>query len=588
METQVPQQPKTHSSSMVLSATVQSGTATSQAELDRALEAIKGKAQEFARLPLAEKRRLLAECRAGVRAVAAEWVAAACRAKGVDPGSPRAGEEWLAGPVITTRNLRLLEDSLAEIERQGKPRLGQRVHTRADGRVEIGVAPASIYDQALFAGFSAKVVLLPGWSESQARGQQASFYDRRNPAGGLALVLGAGNVASIPPTDAMYKMFVEGLVCIVKMNPVNEYLGPYFERALRPLIERHYLGITYGGGEVGSYLTYHPLVDDVHITGSDRTHDLIVWGPPGPERERRMRDKDPLLKKPITSELGNVSPVVLAPARFSDEELWFHARNVASMVTNNASFNCNAAKILVTSTRWPQREAFRRLVAKALGEVPTRRAYYPGAHERYQQLTAGRKADFIGQGGGDRLAWALIPEVDAKNAEDPLWRTEPFCGILTETALEAGDPAAFLGEAARFCNERLWGTLNAMMIVHPSIEKDPAGARAVTEAVDELRYGTVGINHWPAVSYALSSPPWGGHPSATLDNVQSGLGWVHNTFMLEGIEKAVLRGPFRAIPKPAWFYDHRNGHRVGAQLVDFEAAPGWGKVPRLALAGILG
>jgi hypothetical protein len=58
--------------------------------------------------------------------------------------------------------------------------------------------------------------------------------------------------------------------------------------------------------------------------------------------------------------------------------------------------------------------------------------------------------------------------------------------------------------------------------------------------------------------------------------------------MLEGVEKAVLRGPFRAIPKPAWFYDHRNCHRVASQLVDFEAAPSWAKVPRLALAGILG
>jgi len=32
---------------------------------------------------------------------------------------------------------------------------------------------------------------------------------------------------------------------------------------------------------------YHAGVDEIHITGSDKTHDLIVWGPPGPAREER-------------------------------------------------------------------------------------------------------------------------------------------------------------------------------------------------------------------------------------------------------------------------------------------------------------
>ncbi len=45
-------------------------------------------------------------------------------------------------------------------------------------------------------------------------------------------MLGAGNVASIPPMDALYKMFVDGNVCLVKLNPVNEYLGPFYEEAL--------------------------------------------------------------------------------------------------------------------------------------------------------------------------------------------------------------------------------------------------------------------------------------------------------------------------------------------------------------------
>ena len=74
----------------------------------------------------------------------------------------------------------------------------------------------------------------------------------------MSLVLGAGNVSSIPPMDVATKMFVEGFVCILKMNPVNEWVGPYLERALAPLIDRGYLRIVYGGAEVGSYLLLPP------------------------------------------------------------------------------------------------------------------------------------------------------------------------------------------------------------------------------------------------------------------------------------------------------------------------------------------
>ncbi len=42
--------------------------------------------------------------------------------------------------------------------------------------------------------------------------------------GKLALVLGAGNVASIAPLDVLHKLFIENQVCLLKLNPVNDYL----------------------------------------------------------------------------------------------------------------------------------------------------------------------------------------------------------------------------------------------------------------------------------------------------------------------------------------------------------------------------
>lgn len=62
----------------------------------------------------------------------------------------------------------------------------------------------------------------------------------------------------------------------------------------------------------------------------------------------------------------------------------FQARHVASMVAQNASFNCNAAKVLVLPKGWLQRETFLRKVDAALSQTRSRKAYYPGAEERYR------------------------------------------------------------------------------------------------------------------------------------------------------------------------------------------------------------
>jgi aldehyde dehydrogenase (NAD(P)+) len=559
-------------------------TETSRADLDAALTTLRDRARAFARLPPAEKAALLRACIPRLAEVAPAWADAGARAKGLAPDD---AEEWLAGPLVTIRSARLLADSLDAIARSGRPPQGTGVRERRDGRVEIDVFPTSPMDRALFTGFRGHVLLQAGLGRTEAGRRQASFYRERDPEGGVALILGAGNVSSIPPTDAFTKMFVEGFVAIVKMNPVNAWAGPILERALAPLIERGYLRIVYGGGDVGAYLVEHEAVDDVHITGSDKTHDAIVWGP-GAEGERRKASGEPRLTKPISSELGNVSPVAIVPYSYDDRELDFMAENVATMVANNGSFNCNAAKVLVTSADWAQRDAFLARLRGALRRLPSRRAYYPGAMDRYRTLTAGRDLETFGNATPERLPWTLIRNVDGANPADPLFRTEPFCAILSDVTLGSADPVEFLDRFTRFGNETLWGTLNAALVIHPRLEKDPTVGACLDRAILELRYGTVAVNHWPAIGYGTASLPWGGHPSATLKDVQSGLGWVHNSYMIEGIEKSVLRGPLRVFPTPPWFVGNRRGLKVAQRLVALEAEPRWTRVPAVALAALWG
>ena len=413
----------------------------------------------------------------------------------------------------------------------------------------------------------------------------AAYRPDADREGGVALVLGAGNVASIGPMDVLYKLFVENRVVVLKMNPVNDYLGPFVERAFAPLVAEGFLRVVYGGAGEGHHLAHHALVDEIHLTGSDTVHDAIVWGATPDEQAHNRRNGTPLLRKRLTSELGCVTPVIVVPGDWSPRELAFQAENVATMVALNASCNCNAAKTILTWRGWPQRRAFLDAVAGALAALPARKAYYPGSAARYDLfLGAHPEAVKLGPAGPGALPWTTIFDVDPAATGDPVFTREAWCPILAESPLEAEDAVDFLDQAVRFSNEHLWGTLSCAVIAHPGTQAR-LGDR-FTRALADLRYGTIGVNHWAALSFVLAVAPWGAFPGHTLDAIGSGIGVVHNTLMFERPQKSVLHGPFVVKPKPAWFVGHRSSHRVARRLVAFEAHPSLWRIPAIAAAAV--
>jgi hypothetical protein len=450
----------------------------------------------------------------------------------------------------------------------------------------VRVFPQNTYDRLLYQGFSGEIWMQEGVTPENLSENMAEAYRETDPKGAVSLVLGAGNVSSIGPMDVLYKLFVENEVCILKMNPVNEYVGPFIEKGFRTLVEAGYLRVVYGGADVGKYLCTHEDVENIHITGSDKTHDMIVWGPPGPEREQRMTAGTPLNKKPISSELGNVSPVIIHPGSrpWSQGQLRFQAQNVAAMVANNGSFNCNAAKLVIVHDEWEQKASFMAEVERALREVPARKAYYPGAQQRYDTfLSAHPSAQPLSERSDDVVPWTLIRDVDSSDRANICFTTEAFCGVLSQTALSAETPADFLRKAVDFCNEDVWGTLSVTLVVHPR-EKGPE----IEQAIADLRYGTVGVNHWPALAYGLCCTTWGAFPGHTLEDIQSGRGVVHNTLLFDKPQKTVIRGPFVVRPKPPWFASHGRTHLLGPRLTAFEASPSAFKLPGIIFNAFLG
>jgi acyl-CoA reductase-like NAD-dependent aldehyde dehydrogenase len=554
---------------------------TSRADLDASVARLHAAAPGFAELPVAERITLVESMRAGYARVAERSVEAACAAKRIPAGTPAEGEEWIAGPYITMLHLRQWIASLRSIQRGASTPIGH-VSRTVDGRVSVGAFPSTKLEATLFRGLLGEVHLQSGANEAD----RASFYRKRDHDGRVVLVLGGGNVNSIPSLDVATKMFNEGKVCLLKVNPVNAYLGPFIAEAFAEPIRRNFLAVEYGGSEEGSYLARHPGVDEVLITGSDRTYDAIVWGPPGPERETRMAENRPLLEKPITSELGNVSPVIVVPGPYSDRQLAWQAENIAGGVTNNASFNCNANKMLISARDWAQRPALIGELERVFRATPVRAAYYPGADDRYRTLTEGRSAmRTVGERSKGALPWTMLVDLDPASTSEQAFRMEPFCSILSETPLDGTGASDFLDRAVSFANERLWGTLSATIVIHPATLAEPGVAEALERAIVQLRYGTVGVNIWGAFGFAIGTP-WGGHPTSTPQDIQSGHGFVHNTAMLEGVEKTVVRHPLTVFPKPLHFPSHRTVHHVGRRLVALEATGSWLRVPPVVSAAV--
>ena len=137
-----------------------------------------------------------------------------------------------------------------------------------------------------------------------------------------------------------------------------------------------------------------------------------------------------------------------------------------------------------------------------------------------------------------------------------------------------------------FANDACWGTLSCVVLIHPETERKHREQFA--RVISELRYGGIAINAWAGVFFGLASPSWGAFPGHPPEDIRSGSGTVHNTFLFDHPQKTVLRAPFRMPVTPPWFADHKNVRELGATMVKFEAHPSWATFPPVALAGLRG
>ncbi|MET7701814.1 aldehyde dehydrogenase family protein [Streptomyces sp. NPDC005485] len=551
-------------------------------------ELVRGEAA-WAACGLAERRTLLERVHEATAARAEAWVRAAAAYKKLPDQDALLGEEWTSGPYPVLIGTSALAQSVRALEEGRSPVDDFSLGRAPGGRVAVRVLPHDTYDRLLLSGFSAEVWMPPGVTSDAVRGGAGLGLRRPEETGGVGVVLGAGNITSIPVLDVLYELYAHNRVVALKLNPLTDGLHDVFSEVLAPLIERGVVRIVTGGADVGTYLVHHPRIRHVHMTGSALTHDAIVYGT-GAEGAARKQAGTPLLDKDITSELGGVSPTIVVPGTWSEADLRFQAEHVVTQRLHNGGYNCVASQVVVISSDWPQKDRFLEQLRAVLAEAPQRAAYYPGSDERVgQALTAYPDARRI----GERL---LVEGLDERQP-GPALTTEYFAPVLGVLELP-GDARQFLDTAVRTANEKFTGTLGVNVIAHPRTIAELG--EALELAIAELRYGTVALNAWTGLGYLTARASWGAFPGHTVDDVQSGIGVVHNAVLLDGPERTVVRGPFRPAPrsvlhgelsmspKPPWFVTNRTGAGTGRLLVDFAARPRWSALPKIFASALRG
>jgi acyl-CoA reductase-like NAD-dependent aldehyde dehydrogenase len=518
-------------------------------------------------------RSLLACATARATAAAADaWVAAAVGIKAGGLG-PRAAvppaivaEETATGPLATLRLLLITARAFADVAQSGRPRLPRAaVSPRSDAgparRIEVDLLPASgpggsLHDSATFAGHRAT-------TRCGVAGDLADFAAacreeaaRRPRTGGVAVVLGAGNVTGLAAGDCISQIFEHGRGVLLKLHPLHAPLAPVLAAALAPLVEAHLLVIVCGGAEVAREAVACPRLDHVHLTGSAAAFESLVWG--GPRREGAT----PLLSQSITCELGNISPWIVVPGRYTSRQLAAQADMVAASIINNTSFNCIATKLVVTAGAWEQREAWLELVRRRLASVPARPAWVPGATATWAEIAAESPPP------DGTLPWVFRTGIDPDR--DPQFTArEWFVPVVAEMPLAAGSIAAFC-TAVESLLARLPGSLAASVTLPP---QTPAPDRARLERlIDGLPFGVVAVNTWSALAYSFGCVPWGGYPGGTLAEPRSGIGHVHDPLLLPAVHTTIVRGPLASRMTPAWFPWHRHAARLARGMIDVYGA----------------
>ena len=525
-------------------------------DIDRFITTLRTKSKEFNSISNVQLASMLEETISNIKEVAFFWATICSDNKGTTK-TPAEGEEWLGGPFASVLATQYYIKSLTNDDD-----LVEKKYNSEENSYK--VFPNNFTERITFPFIDAKVIFNKSMSFDDIN-KYRGFSKRYDIDPSITLVLGAGNFSSIPYLDVLYHLITRKSVILLKLNPVNEYLKPVFEKVFQSFIERGYIIVTTGNIDESKYMAKHPGINHIHLTGSDKTFEDIVYGRELTEKERKSKSLSKINNKPITSELGNVTPIIIHPGKWSTSDIKYQARKIVTAKLNNNGFNCIAAQVVVLPDGWGQTETLIKFVKHYMSKAKERKAYYPESIERLEKLQKDKGYERV-----NALSCVtphLTREIKAysKFEIDEVWSSTIYFKKIEYTSVED-----FANKAIDYCNDELWGNLGVSVIIK---DHDRKFNNHITNLyVDNLNYGTVAINEWAAIGYIIPQLPWGGFPGNRDNDIQSGQSVVHNSMLFESPLKGVVNTKFRIsrIIDPPWFVTNKKARRLFKNLTYYQ------------------
>ena len=530
----------------------------SKIDIDRNISKLRVNSTEFLNLDESTLVTMLEQVIENIKTISYYWATLSSEKKGILSKS-KEGEEWIGGPFACIFAIQYFIETI-----QNKDDLDKSKYDDTDKSYK--VFPTKKIEKLLFPYLEGEIRFAKNLNFNQINEYRgfANRFVKIEPK--ITLVLGAGNVSSIPVLDALFHMIAYKSVIYLKLNPVNDYLLPIFTQVFDPFITRGFMIITQGDMQASKYLTQHDAFQQIHLTGSNYTYENIVYGKVLSEKERSLKTYPKINKKPITSELGNVTPIIVHPGNWSRSEIRHQAKKIVTAKLNNSGFNCIAAQVIVLPKDWRHTQKLKNDIKHYLKKVGDTTSYYPGSSENLNELIETNNYEQI-----NNLTCStpfLLADLDLEKeyGNKEVWSTALYFKELSFSSYED-----FAVKAIDYVNNELWGNLGVTVLIKNF--KKGTNKLILKNYVDELKYGTVAINEWSALGFVIPSLPWGGYPGNRDNDIQSGQGYVHNSFLFESPQKGIVYSKFRISPliDPPWFITNRKAHRIFKHLTYYQA-----------------
>ena len=525
-------------------------------DIDRFISTLRTKSKEFNSISNVQLASMLEETISNIKEVSYFWATICSDNKGTTK-TPAEGEEWLGGPFASVLATQYYIKSLINDDDLDEGNFNNSENSYK-------VFPNNFIERITFPFINAKVYFNKSMSFEDIN-KFRGFSKRYDIEPSITLVLGAGNFSSIPYLDVLYHLITRRSVILLKLNPVNEYLKPVFEKVFQNFIERGYIIVTNGNINESKYMATHPGINHIHLTGSDKTYEDIVYGRELTGNERSIKTISKINHKPITSELGNVTPIIIHPGKWSTSDIKYQARKIVTGKLNNNGFNCIAAQVVVLPDGWGHTETLIKYVKYYMNKAKDRKAYYPDSIERLTKLEKDKSYERV-----NSLSCTtphLTREIKAYNKYelDEVWSSTIYFRKIAYSNAED-----YVKKSIDYCNNELWGNLGVSVIIKNHNNK--FNKHITNSYIENLKYGTIAINEWAAIGYIIPQLPWGGFPGNKDNDIQSGQSVVHNSMLFESPLKGIVETKFRIsrLIDPPWFITNRKSRRLFMNLTYFQ------------------